>query len=217
MRGSGPRDGSSNLPGATTTFSRYLVRGAHRRAGGSSVLLFLVVVEGVVEALDPLGLRGCGFFTVRDGLIGPGDYSWLSVAWLSQNGEDGIIRYLFEQLGLRVTPNRWRASSIEAVIDKDLASARLAEEVGVDIFLIATDVPGVYTDFGGPTQVLLDELSLDRAETLAREGALGTGAMLPKVQACSQFIKNGGRQAVITDIDHIAAAVAGRAGTRFRI
>jgi carbamate kinase len=119
--------------------------------------------------------------------------------------------------GIPVTREGRAFVGVDAVIDKDLASARLAIEVGVDVFLIATDVPGVYTDFGGPTQVLLDELSLDRAETLAREGALGTGAMLPKVQACSQFIKNGGRQAVITDIDHIAAAVAGRAGTRFRI
>jgi carbamate kinase len=106
---------------------------------------------------------------------------------------------------------------VDAVIDKDLASARLALEVGVDLFLIATDVAGVYTDFGGATQALLSDLSLSRAEALAREGALGTGAMLPKVEACCQFIKNGGRQAVITDIGHIAAAVAGTAGTRFKI
>jgi carbamate kinase len=119
--------------------------------------------------------------------------------------------------GIPVTREDRAFVGVDAVIDKDLASVRLAIEVGVDAFVIATDVPGVYTDFGGPGQVLLSELSLDRAETLAREGVLGTGAMLPKVQACCQFIKNGGHRAVITAIDQIAAAVAGTAGTRFRI
>jgi carbamate kinase len=119
--------------------------------------------------------------------------------------------------GIPVTREGRDFVGVDAVIDKDLASARLAIEVGVDVFVIATDVPGVYADFGGPAQALLGELSLNRAEALAVEGALGTGAMLPKVEACSQFIKNGGRQAVITDIGHITAAVAGTAGTRFRV
>jgi carbamate kinase len=119
--------------------------------------------------------------------------------------------------GIPVTREDRAFVGVDAVIDKDLASARLAAEVGVDVFIIATDVAGVYTDFGGPAEALLTEVSLDRAETLVREGALGTGSMLPKVEACCQFVKNGGRQAVITDIGNIAAAVAGEAGTRFRI
>jgi carbamate kinase len=119
--------------------------------------------------------------------------------------------------GIPVTREDRAFVGVDAVIDKDLASARLAAEVGVDLFVIATDVPGVYTDFGGPAAELLTEVSLSRAETLVREGVLGTGSMLPKVEACCQFVKNGGRRAVITAIGDIAAAVAGSAGTRFRI
>ncbi|MDJ0781132.1 MAG: carbamate kinase [Desulfosarcinaceae bacterium] len=119
--------------------------------------------------------------------------------------------------GIPVTREDRAFLGVDAVIDKDLASARLAAEVGVEVFIIATDVPGVYTDFGGPSQALMSDLSLDRAETLAREGALGTGSMLPKVEACCQFVKHGGRTAVITDIGNITAAVAGEAGTRFRV
>jgi carbamate kinase len=119
--------------------------------------------------------------------------------------------------GIPVTREDRAFLGVDAVIDKDLASARLAAEVGVDAFVIATDVKGVYTDFGGVAAELLSEISLDRAEHLARAGALGTGSMLPKVEACCQFIKNGGRHAAITDIGHIAAAVAGKAGTRFRV
>jgi carbamate kinase len=119
--------------------------------------------------------------------------------------------------GIPVTREDRAFVGVDAVIDKDLASARLAAEVGVDVFVIATDVAGVYTDFGGPAAELLTEVSLNRAESLAREGALGTGSMLPKVEACCQFVKNGGRLAVITDIGNITAAVAGTAGTRFRI
>jgi carbamate kinase len=102
---------------------------------------------------------------------------------------------------------------IEAVIDKDLASARLATDVGVDILVIATDVPGVALDFGTPRQRYLPALPLAEAERLATDNTFAPGSMGPKVDAASQFIRSGGERAVICHLDEIAAAVAGTAGT----
>jgi carbamate kinase len=102
---------------------------------------------------------------------------------------------------------------VDAVIDKDLASARLALEVEVDIFLIATDVPGAMIDFGTPRERLEHRLSLERAEQLTGEGHFPPGSMGPKVAAAVQFVRATGRRAVITDIAAITAAVEGRAGT----
>lgn len=102
---------------------------------------------------------------------------------------------------------------VEAVIDKDLASARLALEVGVDILIIATDVPGVALDYGTTRQRFLSTISVADAERFLAEGRFPAGSMGPKVQAASRFIREGGGRAVICHLDDIAAAVEGSAGT----
>jgi carbamate kinase len=102
---------------------------------------------------------------------------------------------------------------VDAVIDKDLASARLAEEVGVDIFLIATDVPGAALDFGKSEQKFLRSMTLEEASAYLAEGHFLSGSMGPKVEASVQFMRNGGKRAVITSIDDIEKTVAGKAGT----
>ena len=102
---------------------------------------------------------------------------------------------------------------VEAVIDKDLASACLATEVGVDLMVIATDVPGVALDYGTPAERFLPSLALDEAERLLAAGQFPAGSMGPKVEAAIRFARAGGRRAVICHLDEIAAAVAGRAGT----
>ncbi len=104
---------------------------------------------------------------------------------------------------------------VDAVIDKDLASARLAAEVGVDQFVIATDVPGVALDFGKPGERYLTSVTVEAAARHIVEGHFAAGAMLPKVEAAVQFINDGGKRAVIAHIEHIADAVAGSAGTEF--
>jgi carbamate kinase len=104
---------------------------------------------------------------------------------------------------------------VDAVIDKDLASARLAEEVGVDLFVIATDVQGVALDFGKPTERFLDTISLDEISRYMLKDQFSAGAMLPKVEAAMQFVASGGGEAVITHIESLEAAVRGEAGTRF--
>ena len=102
---------------------------------------------------------------------------------------------------------------VDAVIDKDLASAKLAEEVGADMMIIATDVEGAAISYGAPGQEFLRRLKIDEAERYMREGHFAPGSMGPKVEAALQFIKSGGGRAVICSIDSIEKAVAGSAGT----
>ncbi len=102
---------------------------------------------------------------------------------------------------------------VDAVIDKDLASACLASGVGVDILVIATDVPGVALDFGTTAERFLTVLPASEALRYLEDGQFAPGSMGPKVEAAVRFIRAGGREAVICHLDDIGAAVAGSAGT----
>lgn len=104
---------------------------------------------------------------------------------------------------------------VDAVIDKDLASAKLAEEVGADLFLIATDVEGVALHYGRPDQKFSRTLTVAEAETYLRDGEFPPGSMGPKVEAAVQFLKNGGKRSVVASIGDIEKAVEGKAGTEF--
>lgn len=104
-------------------------------------------------------------------------------------------------------------SGVNAVIDKDLASARLALEAGVDIFLVATDVPGVALHYGEENQQFLRTLTVEDAAGYLKEGQFPPGSMGPKVEAAVEFIHNGGERAIITSIEAIEEAVRGNAGT----
>jgi len=89
-------------------------------------------------------------------------------------------------------------SGVAAVIDKDLASAVLANQIGADLLVISTAVEKVCLNFGRPDQKELDSLSVAQARDFSDRGHFSAGSMLPKVQACVQFIEHGGREAVIT-------------------
>jgi carbamate kinase len=102
---------------------------------------------------------------------------------------------------------------VDAVIDKDLASAKLAQEVGVDIFVIATDVEGAALNYGQPNQRFLRSVTIEEVVRYMEEGHFSPGSMQPKIQACIEFLKGGGTRAVITSIEAIEAAVQGLAGT----
>ncbi|MET0994613.1 MAG: carbamate kinase, partial [Mycobacterium sp.] len=101
---------------------------------------------------------------------------------------------------------------VEAVIDKDLASALLAEELDADLLVIATDVDGVYAGWGTPEQTRLGRVTPDELVGLD----LPAGSMGPKVEAARRFALNTGREAVIGSLTDIADIVAGTAGTRVR-
>jgi len=106
-------------------------------------------------------------------------------------------------------------NGVDAVIDKDLASARLAEEVGVDIFVIATDTEGVLLDFGKAKQRLLRSLTVADSLRYEKLGHFPPGSMQPKVEAARRFVQAPGKRAIVTGIDAIEAAVMGKAGTEF--
>jgi carbamate kinase len=101
-----------------------------------------------------------------------------------------------------------------AVIDKDLASAVLAKEIGADILVISTAVEKVCLNFGKPNQRALNSITVAEARGYIAEGHFKSGSMLPKVEACVQFIESGGRQAIITCPGLLSAALDGRTGTR---
>ncbi|ROR02922.1 carbamate kinase [Desulfosoma caldarium] len=106
---------------------------------------------------------------------------------------------------------------VDAVIDKDLASAKLARQVGVDIFCIATDVPGVNLDYGTPGQRLLTRLSVDDAQQFLAQGQFPPGSMGPKVEAAIEFVRATGKRAAIGPIEDIAGTVAGTQGTQLTL
>lgn len=102
---------------------------------------------------------------------------------------------------------------IDAVIDKDLAAAVLARDLGARLLLILTDVDAVYADWGTPHQRSLPRLTITEAEAMDRAGAFGEGSMAPKVRAAIDFVRRTGGRAVITVLDRGQAAVRGEAGT----
>lgn len=102
---------------------------------------------------------------------------------------------------------------VDAVIDKDLASAKLAQEVDVDIFLIATDTEGVAINFKEPGQRFLRKLSVGEAKRYLQEGQFPEGSMGPKIEATFQFLESGGKRALITSTEDIERSMRGEAGT----
>lgn len=106
----------------------------------------------------------------------------------------------------------WRG--VEAVIDKDLGAALLAELVEADVLVIATDVPHAVLNYGTPEAVDIGEVSLAQMRSYVEAGHFGSGSMGPKVEAVCRFVERTGKRAVITDLGNIVAAVTGSsAGT----
>jgi carbamate kinase len=93
--------------------------------------------------------------------------------------------------------------AIEAVIDKDLASALLARLINADRFYIITDVPKVFINFNKPNQKALDHLTVAEAEKFYEQGEFPAGSMGPKILAAIDFVKNGGKEAIITSEEEI--------------
>jgi carbamate kinase len=103
---------------------------------------------------------------------------------------------------------------VEAVIDKDFASAIMASALGVDLFVITTGVPQVALDFGKPTQRFVGTLTASELERHLADGQFPAGSMGPKIEAALQFLRAGGREVLITSPDCLDEALAGRTGTR---
>jgi carbamate kinase len=118
--------------------------------------------------------------------------------------------------GIPVAPDAdGQLRGLPAVIDKDLASAMLARQLGADLLLISTSVQQVALDFGRPEQRWVDHLTLEQTRGYLAEGThFAPGSMAPKMAAVIAFLDGGGQEAIITDPPNIARALAGEAGTR---
>lgn len=102
---------------------------------------------------------------------------------------------------------------IEAVIDKDFASALLADSIQADLLLISTAVEKVAINFNTPDVKWIDRMTIAEAKQYIAEGHFAPGSMLPKIQACISFLEAGGEQALITDPENIPRALKGETGT----
>jgi carbamate kinase len=106
-----------------------------------------------------------------------------------------------------------RKIGVDAVIDKDLAGELLARQIAADKFIILTDVEGLYLDFKKPTQRLVNKISVSSSDVDISQ--LEEGSMGPKVRACLQFVRNGGKEAMIASLEKLPEAVKGSTGTHF--
>ncbi|MEJ2759415.1 MAG: carbamate kinase [Anaerolineales bacterium] len=102
---------------------------------------------------------------------------------------------------------------IEAVIDKDFASALLATTIKADLLLISTAVEKVALNFNTPEQKWLDQMTVAEAKQYIAEGHFAPGSMKPKIEACIQYLENGGEKALITDPENSPRALNGETGT----
>ena len=119
-------------------------------------------------------------------------------------GGGGIPIYRDSVLGLE---------GVDAVVDKDLAAAVLARELGAELFLILTDVDAVYTGWGTDEQRSINSMTVADADRLASEGAFGEGSMAPKVAAAADYVRRTKGRAIITELSRGRAAVQGVGGT----
>jgi len=119
-------------------------------------------------------------------------------------GGGGVPIYRDAVLGLE---------GVDAVVDKDLAAAVLARELGADLFLILTDVDAVYTGWGTEQQRDIGSMTVAEADRLMNEGAFGEGSMAPKVAAATDYVRRTHGRAIITELSKGRAAVQGIGGT----
>src|SRR6202040_3224372 len=102
---------------------------------------------------------------------------------------------------VRGRDGQWRG--IEAVIDKDFASARLAADLKADVYIVLTNVAQVSIDFNKPTQRALDRITAAEAEKHLAGGQFPAGSMGPKIEASIQFVRSSGHDVLITDVEHV--------------
>ncbi len=115
--------------------------------------------------------------------------------------------------GIPVTWKDGQLYGVEAVIDKDLASALLALSLQVDLFVISTDTNYVYLDYKKPTQVPLHHVTPSELREFADGGHFPPGNMGPKIESVLRFLEKGGQESIITSDANLSGAVAGKAGT----
>ncbi len=125
----------------------------------------------------------------------------------------GIITIALGGGGIPVKVTNGRVEGCEAVIDKDRSSALLAKDLDVDLFLISTDTDRVYLNFKSPDRQGIVKATASEMEKWMAEGHFAPGSMAPKVESVIRYLKNGGKQAIITSYEYLEDALKGKAGT----
>ena len=127
--------------------------------------------------------------------------------------EHGVLVIACGGGGIPVAWRDGKLQGIEAVIDKDLASALLAAHLGVDLFVISTDTDYVYLDYKKSTQRPLRRAEAAELEEYASNGHFPPGNMGPKIESVLRFLRDGGKEAIITSCENLCHAVLESAGT----
>ncbi len=127
--------------------------------------------------------------------------------------ENGIIVIASGGGGIPVSIENGKIVGVEAVIDKDRASSLLASQLGIEKFIISTEVEQVFINFKKPNQEAIKNADLDMIKRYLDEGHFLEGSMKPKIEAAIEFLENGGKEVIITNPEHIVRAVDGLTGT----
>ncbi len=116
--------------------------------------------------------------------------------------------------GIPVIEKEGLIDDIEAVIDKDKLSAIMAISLNVDLFIISTDATHVFINYKKENEKALNDVKLEQIEKYYHEGQFPAGSMGPKIEAAIDYLKNGGREVIITNPENIVGAIEGKTGTR---
>jgi carbamate kinase len=143
----------------------------------------------------------------------PTPYSIVETPIVKQLVADGVIVICGGGGGVPVVEEGPRLIGKEGVVDKDLAAAIVAAEVEASTLLILTDVPRVQRGFGSLYPEDLERLTVEEAASLLAADEFGAGSMGPKVQAAIDFLRGGGRRALIGALEEAPAVLRGQAGT----
>ncbi len=127
--------------------------------------------------------------------------------------EDGNVVIATGGGGIPVVREDGIYKGIDAVIDKDLTSSKLAESIDADILMILTDVENVYLNYGQENEKKLDIVKVAELEAYVKEGHFSSGSMLPKVLAAIEFAK-GGKESYICSLNKANETLEGRSGTK---
>ncbi len=210
------------------------------RRRGLAVRVAAIVTQVVVDPDDPAFLRPTkpigSFYTKPQAARMVREHGWHVVEDAGRGWrrvvpsprpvrvvEAAVVRSLVDQGmvpiavgggGIPVVETAEGVRGVEAVVEKDLATVVLARELGADQVFFLTGVERVALGWGTPAARFLDRLDAREARRLLAAGEFAPGSMGPKVEAAAEFVERGGRAAVITSLDRVADAAAGRAGTR---
>ncbi|MFZ3072754.1 MAG: carbamate kinase [Thermodesulfobacteriota bacterium] len=134
---------------------------------------------------------------------------------IKELASNGVVVIAVGGGGIPVVENPDKTiTGIDAVVDKDLATALLAKDLGTEIFINLTQIDRAYLNFGKPWQKGIDKMTVKEAKKYLKAGEFLSGSMGPKIEAAIEFLDSGGEEVIITSPESLKDALEGKAGTR---